>query len=69
MGGRWQARAMAGIYLRHGEAYIPMRETAYEAEDVLQQLIAEHPEMLAGDDRHGRLVLVSRDGRQRGGLP
>ncbi len=27
-----------------------MREVPYEAEDVLQKLVADHPEMLAGDD-------------------
>jgi hypothetical protein len=39
-----------------------MRETAYGAEDVLQQLIEEHPEMLGGDDAaHGKLILVRRE--------
>jgi len=41
---------MPGIYLRHGETFIAMRETPYEAENILQKLVAEHPEMLAGDD-------------------
>src|SRR3954452_9179387 len=55
---------MAGcdIYLRHGETYVAMRETPYGAEDVLQQLIEEHPEMLGGEDAaHGSLVLVRRE--------
>jgi hypothetical protein len=39
-----------------------MRETPYDAEDVLQELIERHPEMLAGDDApHGPLVLVRRE--------
>jgi hypothetical protein len=39
-----------------------MRETPYSAEDVLQQLIEEHPEMLGGDDApHGQLILVRRE--------
>ena len=51
-----------GIYLRHGETYVAMRETPYGAEDVLQQLIEEHPEMLGGDDAaYGSLVLVRRE--------
>ena len=51
-----------GIYLRHGNTYIAMRETRYDSEDVLQQLIERHPEMLAGDDAaHGSLLLVRRE--------
>ncbi len=39
-----------------------MRETPYDAEDVLQELIERHPEMLAGEDAaHGSLVLVRRE--------
>lgn len=39
-----------------------MRETPYLAEDVLQELIERHPEMLAGEDAgHGSLVLVRRE--------
>src|SRR3954447_20450695 len=54
--------AVSGIYLRHGETYVAMRETPYGAEDVLQQLIEEHPEMLGGEDAaHGSLVLVRRE--------
>lgn len=53
---------MPGIYLRHGQTYIPMHETPYDAEGVLQQLIERHPEMLAGDEGgHGSLVLVRRE--------
>ncbi|MEJ7786576.1 MAG: hypothetical protein WKF96_17380 [Solirubrobacteraceae bacterium] len=49
-----------GIYLRHGDTYIALRETPYDA--VLQQLIGDHPEMLAGDQAaHGALVLVRRE--------
>jgi hypothetical protein len=36
-----------GIYLKHGDRYLAMAERPYDAEDVLQELIASHPEMLA----------------------
>ena len=56
---------MAGIYLRHGETFIAMREIPYEAEDILQKLVAEHPEMLAGNDENGdarqRWLLIERE--------
>ena len=58
----WQATLVPGIYLLRGQTYIAMRETPYDAEDVLQELIERHPEMLAGDDAaHGSLVLVRRE--------
>lgn len=39
-----------------------MRETPYDAENVLQELIERHPVILAGDDAaHGSLVLVRRE--------
>ena len=41
-----------------------MSERPYEAEDVLQSLLADHPEVLAGDDQdveHGGWVLVKRE--------
>jgi hypothetical protein len=41
---------VGAIFLRHGSTFIAMREQEYEAEDVLQALIAEHPEVLADDD-------------------
>ena len=54
---------MAGIYLRQGATFIPMRETPYKAEDVLQKLVAEYPEMLAGDDAEAskRWLLIERE--------
>jgi hypothetical protein len=44
-------RGVGGVFLRHGESFIALREQEYETEPVLQSLIAEHPEILAGDDQ------------------
>lgn len=52
------------IYLRHGNEFVAMHERPYEAEAVLQVLLADHPEILAGgepgDEGHG-WVLVRRE--------
>lgn len=55
-----------GIYLLRGDdELVEMRETPYEAEDVLQQLIAKFPSLLAGDQLDGevsrRWLLVGRE--------
>lgn len=61
-GGLWQADAVAGIYLKHGDAYVSMIETPYDSEGVLQALIAQHPEILADEDAgQGPLLLVRRE--------
>jgi hypothetical protein len=54
---------VGGIYLRQGDEFVPMREQRYEAEAVLQALIADHPEVLAGDEEDaGRAwLLVKRE--------
>ena len=53
---------MGAIFLRHGKTFIAMREQGYEAEDVLQALIAEHPEVLAGDEAdESSWLLVKRE--------
>ena len=41
---------MAGVYLKQGDEFIAMREAPYDAENVLQDLVAAHPEMLGEDD-------------------
>jgi hypothetical protein len=55
---------MPGIYLKDGDSYVPMTREAHESEDVLQALIAQHPEILAGEDPdRPELVLVKREVR------
>jgi hypothetical protein len=52
------------IYFKHGEDLTEMVEAPYEAEDVLQQLLADYPALLAGDRDGGerrRWTLVSRE--------
>ena len=53
------------IYLRVPNGYVAMSETAYDAEVVLQRLLADHPDLLAGDqmnpDSPRRWLLVSRE--------
>lgn len=51
---------MDSIYLRQGDTYAALDERAYDAEDVLQRLVAQHPEFLTPDPAGG-LVLVRRE--------
>src|SRR5918997_5132386 len=57
-----------GVFLRHGDRLIPMREQVYQAEAVLERLLAESPALLAGDDDSGtrRLLLLGRTDDQAG---
>lgn len=55
-----------GIFLLRGEdELVPMVETAYDSEDVLQALLAKFPDLLAGDQLAGdvprRWLLVGRE--------
>jgi hypothetical protein len=55
---------MCPIFLKHGDELIEMVERPYEAEDVLQQLLADYPNLLAADDDPGvrkRWLLVKRE--------
>jgi hypothetical protein len=55
-------KPMGAIYLRHGGTYVAMTEQPYESEDVLQQLLEQHPEMLADQAAdHGGLLLIRRE--------
>jgi hypothetical protein len=53
------------IYLRTHGGYVPMVETPYRAEEVLQEHLADLPDLLAGDQMTGadarRWLLVSRE--------
>lgn len=58
------AVATGGIYLRQGEGLVQMTEQPYETEDVLQALLADHPDLLAGDQAAGeprRWLLLARE--------
>jgi len=37
------------IYLREEDGLVPMSEEPYDAEDILQRLLADYPDLLAGD--------------------
>lgn len=55
-----------GVYLiQNSGELVEMREEAYESESLLQQLLADHPNLLAGDQINSsdprRWVLVSRE--------
>lgn len=53
------------IYLRDGDDLVPMTEARYDAEDVLQALLARYPDLLAGDQMRPaeprRWLLISRE--------
>ncbi len=54
-----------GVHLRDGETLIAMREEPYATEAVLQKLLADHPDLLAGDqgdpNEPRRWLLVSQE--------
>jgi len=55
---------MCAIYLKHGEELVEMVEQPYEAEEVLQRLLADYPNLLAGDqddEQCRRWLLVQRE--------
>ncbi|RKQ90861.1 hypothetical protein C8N24_0676 [Solirubrobacter pauli] len=57
-------RAVCAIYLKHGDDLVEMVEQPYEAEAVLQRLLADYPNLLAGDDDaepRRRWLLVQRE--------
>ena len=55
-----------GIYLIQGDrSLVKMEEKAYDSENLLQGLLAEYPNLLAGDqidsDEPRRWLLISRE--------
>ena len=55
---------MCAIFLKYGDELVEMVEQPYEAEDVLQQLLADYPTLLAGDqdsEVRKRWLLVKRE--------
>src|SRR5581483_7114462 len=55
---------MCAIFLKHGEKLVEMLEQPYEAEHVLQQLLADYPNLLAWDqdsEARTRWLLVQRE--------
>ena len=56
---------VSGLFLREGDSIVPLTETAYDAEMVLQELLAKHPELLPGEaidpDAPKQFLLVARE--------
>lgn len=55
---------MCAIYLKHGDDLVEMVEEPYQAEDILQKLLADYPNLLSGDqdsDARKRWLLVERE--------
>jgi hypothetical protein len=51
---------MSGVFLRRGDELIAMIETPYEAESVLQELLASYPTLLSSDASEGENWLLIR---------
>jgi hypothetical protein len=60
----------SGLFLRDGENLIDLSEQAYEAEDVLQALLAKHPDLLPGQAMNPqdprRFLLIKREAQVAG---
>jgi hypothetical protein len=52
---------MSIVYLEHDGQLAPMSELPYDAEEVLQRLLADHPDLIAGEEVSGRLMLIARE--------
>lgn len=53
------------IFLRQGDTLVPMKQAAFDSEDLLQTLISQYPDLLAGDQMDAvdprRWLLISRE--------
>lgn len=53
------------IFLRQGNELVPMKQSAFESEDLLQELISKYPDLLAGDQMDSldprRWLLICRE--------
>jgi hypothetical protein len=60
----------AALFLRDGDSLVALSEQAYDTEDVLQELLAKHPDLLPGEamnpDDPRRFILVKREARVAG---
>lgn len=52
---------MPGIFLRREDELVALTEAPYSAEDLLQELVARHPQLLLGGEGGGDLLLVRRE--------
>jgi hypothetical protein len=53
---------VSGVFLRHGDGLVEMIETPYEAESLLQELLARYPALLTSEGSEGgRWLLVRRE--------
>lgn len=59
------ASMVDSIYIKSGDSFVSMVGRSYDSEKLLQELLADHPELLAGDQMGGaeprRWLLVSRE--------
>jgi len=54
---------MCAIFLQHGDELVELVEQRYEAEDILQQLLAVYPNLLAGPGLGSAETLAAREAR------
>ena len=61
---RW-VPGVSGLFIRDGQEIFPLVEQPYDAENVLQALLANHPELLPGEaldpDEPRRFLLIERE--------
>lgn len=50
-----------GVFAKTGDGLVPMQAQPYDAEHVLQRMLADTPELLSGDSEPTRWLLVDRE--------